>query len=233
MSYADWLRDAISSPATTPDRVILQFSTAAPIWKKRTPKFIKRRGEESIIAMPFNLNWASPCIRWLCHSPFSHVDFVLPDGNLLGASDQGEDSPCIEGNPRGVAVRPANYQKFGIRRNMVIKTDKAPFILSAAVDQLGKPFDNGALKNFIGKPFSPPSSDTQRNWRALDSWFCAELPPDCFDRGGYWWPRRLVWPMDCFTPTSLIMLFQMDPNFINAETFWDVIPGLVKCEDER
>src|SRR4029077_1703728 len=85
-------------------------------------------------------NWASAAIRRLCHSPFSHVDYLLPDGNLLGASDQGPKSPCIAGNPQGVAIRPPHYQKFGIRRDMAPGTDRAEEILNVAKTQLGKPF---------------------------------------------------------------------------------------------
>jgi hypothetical protein len=59
--------------------------------------------------------WQSAVIRRICHSPFSHLDVVLPDGNLLGSSDSPK-APHIEGNPRGVAVRPPEYQEFGIRR---------------------------------------------------------------------------------------------------------------------
>jgi hypothetical protein len=112
----------------------------------------------------------------LTHSPFSHVDLVLDDDTLLGASDNPE-APVIKtsppGNPRGVAVRPANYQRFAIRQDAVIVT--TPEIKKAFTDfctaQLGKPFDTSALKLqvFLSTGFA------DRNWRADYNWFCAEL----------------------------------------------------------
>jgi hypothetical protein len=214
-TYIEQLQESIADARTTPEHVVLQFSTAAPLWRSITPHRIRQRGDMNLWATLFNKNWASPLIRRLCHSPFSHVDFVLPDGNLLGASNQGVGTPCIEGNPCGVAVRPPDYQDFGIRRNMIIKTDKAQFILAAAYAELGKPFDNDALWRFIGE------GAFTRDWRDPAMWFCAELVPHCFERGAYWYPEELIWPKDRFSPTDLILLFQMDPNFINRKTFWD------------
>src|SRR5215469_6178327 len=92
-------------------------------------------------------------IRLMCHSPFSHVDFVLPNGSLLGASSMGKGSPCLDGNPDGVAVRPASYEEFGYRRQMILKTPLAAQIYARALTQLGRPFDNGALKDFISSKF--------------------------------------------------------------------------------
>jgi hypothetical protein len=103
---------------------------------------------------------------------------------------------------------------------MVIKTDRAQFILAAAIDQIGKPFDKSALWQFISE-----GKHSERDWRDNGSWFCAELPPYCFEIGGYWYPEKLIWPKDRFSPTDLVMMFQMDHNFINRETFWNVIPG--------
>lgn len=222
---AERLREAIADARTTPAQIVLQFSTCAPSWRRFSPKCLIHRFP---IGLLFDKNWASPLIRRLCHSPFSHVDFVLPDGNLLGASDQGPDSPCIEGNPQGVAVRPPNYQEFGIRRNMVIKTDRAQFILAAAYNEIGKPFDNGALYKFLSE-----GTIGTRDWRDPSAWFCAEYPPHCFERGGYWYPDELIWGKDRFTPTDLIMLFQMDHNFVNRKTFWDPIVGLQKGATEK
>src|SRR6266446_2335592 len=115
------------------DQVVIQFSTAAPssYW-------------------PFSKGWKnrySKATCWLGHSQFSHVDFRLEDGSLLGASDNPR-APIIYGNPRGVAVRPSgtykpdprDYQSFGIRRHMIIKTDKADAIIGYALSQVGKPF---------------------------------------------------------------------------------------------
>jgi hypothetical protein len=116
----------------------------------------------------------SICICRMTHSQFSHVDLLWDKGGvygLLGASDNFE-APHIIGNPRGVAIRPVNYQRFAIRRDAVIHT--TPAIKEAfenfCYDQLNKPFDTEALKF---KTFLSPSF--HRDWRDLAKWFCAEL----------------------------------------------------------
>lgn len=224
MNELEKLRDSVQDERTTPQQVVLQFSTAAPIWRKISPHFLRHKFP---IGLLFDKNWATPLIRRLSHSPFSHVDFVLDNGNLLGASNQGPNSPYIEGNPKGVAIRPPDYQEFGIRRRMVIKTDKAQFIMAYALAQLGKPFDNSALYAFLSE-----GTPGVRDWRDPDKWFCAEMPPRCFELGAYWEPEKLIWPKDRFSPTDLVMLFMMDPNFVNRKTFWDPIIGLKLGEKE-
>jgi hypothetical protein len=47
--------------------------------------------------------WQSHLIRCFSHSQFSHVDVVMPDSNLLGASNS-PDAPVIEGNPAGHSI---------------------------------------------------------------------------------------------------------------------------------
>jgi len=110
---------------------------------------------------------------------------------------------------------------------MTIKTDKAHFIYAYALSQLGRPFDNSALYQFLSEGMAP-----SRDWRIPDKWFCAELVPYCFELGGYWWPRELIWPKDRFSPTDVILLFMGDANFINRDTFWDFIPGLKRAPEE-
>ena len=105
-------------------------------------------------------NWYSILIRRICHSPFSHVDLVLPDGGLLGASDS-PNTPVLEGNPRGVAVRPPDYEEFGLRCQAIIETPAADAVIAAARSQLGKPFDGGALDAFLSA-FDVGAVD---NWR--------------------------------------------------------------------
>jgi hypothetical protein len=106
-------------------------------------------------------------IRFLTRSLFSHVDVDVGYG-LLGASDS-PDAICIKGNPRGVAVRPYNYQKFGRRHQAVIKTPLAPYIIKKLESQLGKPFDPTAMyASFLpwlrsGVIFDP------------SQWYCMEL----------------------------------------------------------
>jgi hypothetical protein len=173
-------------------------------------------------------NWASAVIRRLNHSPFSHCDYVLPDGNLLGASDQGPKSPCISGNPRGVAIRPPNYQKFGYRRDMILKTDRADAIIAAAMLELGKPFDKGALWDFLSVSF--PGT---RDWKDPAAWFCAELKAATIDLGGLFAPKKMAWPKNRVSPTDLLLLLLMDDRWINRDVFWQPIPGLTLDEGEK
>jgi hypothetical protein len=153
------------------------------------------------------------------------MDFMLPNGNLLGSSDQGANSPCIEGNPKGVAIRPPNYQVWGVRRRMIIRTDKADAIIDAAMSQLGKPFDKDAMYQFIGKW-------PTRDWRDSGKWFCAELCTWATEQGGYW-NEKLIWPKNRVSPTDYLLIFLVDPNFINVDTFWHQIPGLKLDPGER
>lgn len=183
-----------------PDRLILQFST--------TPNTLE--------------NWTSAVIRRLGHSRFSHVDFVLPDGNLLGASDQGPTSPCIAGNPRGVAIRPPDYQEFGLRRQMILATDTADAVVAKAMTQLGKPFDSSGMWGFLEDQFV---HDVPRDWRNPDAWWCSEHKAWSLEGGGFF-GRQLIWPKNRVSPTDLFLLLMMDPRFINHETFWEPVPGL-------
>lgn len=172
-------------------------------------------------------NWASAAIRRLCHSPFSHVDTVLPDGNLLGSSAQGPHSPVIKGNPQGVAIRPPNYQKFGIRRQMILRTDKVNAMHNWSMTQLGKDFDNTALWDFIGDDF--PGT---RDWREPTKWFCSEKKVVAFEEGGFF-AYPLPWPKNRVTPTDLLLILLMDDRWINRDTFWQPIPGLELDKGEK
>jgi hypothetical protein len=139
--------------------VTLQFSRCAPLtWRERW----QQRA------------WVDYSL-WICrltHSPFSHVDLLLDHGYLLGASDNPY-APVVEGNPRGVAIRPPDYQRFSVRRNVVIETTerRANRFKDFCMGQVGKPFDTSALKPsvFLSSEFH------NREWRTEDSWYCAEL----------------------------------------------------------
>lgn len=204
------------------DQLVIQFSTTQPDWRRFSPSGLR--------GWPFNLlfdkNWASGLIRRSCHSPFSHVDIQLEDGNLLGASDF-PTAPVIKGNPRGVAIRPPNYQRFGYRRCMILATHRADDIRAIACTQIGKKFDNGALRGFISDKFPG-----ERDWRLDDCWFCGELVAFALEVGGFW-TRPLIWPRNRVSPTDLILVLLMDERFINADRFWAPVPGLKMDEGER
>lgn len=172
-------------------------------------------------------NWASALIRRMCHSPFSHIDFVLEDGSLLGASDN-PSAPVLMGNPRGVAIRPGvpPYQEFAVRRQMIIQTAQASSVIEAAMSQLGKPFDGEALHDFFSDSFPGV-----RDWRDNGTWFCAELVIWAFETGKYWYPRELLWPKNRVSPTDIFLIFLMDNNWSNRETFWSPVHILAHGED--
>ena len=205
------------------DRLILQFSTAAPQWRKRTPAILKKKWP---ISMVFNKNWGSGLIRRSSHSPFSHVDMVMKDGTLLGASNDPA-SPHIHGNPMGVATRPFDYQAFAYRRQMVLATRRADDIRRLAVTQLGKGYDNSAMWSFMDDKF--PGA---RDWRLNENWFCSELILWAMETGHFWGPKPISWPKNCCTPTDLLMMLINDDRWLNRDTFWLPIPGLVLGPDE-
>lgn len=199
------------------DRLILQFSTAAPDWRfDKLPERLKKFP----FGLMFNKNWGSGMIRRANHSPFSHIDMVMKDGTLLGASDS-PDAPHIHGNPRGVAQRPFNYQEFAYRRQMVLLTDRADDIRRIAVSQLNKGFDNSALKDFVSDAFPG-----MRDWRLTDSWFCAELVVWSMEVGGFWGAKILPWPKNRVSPTDILLMLLNDDRWLNRETFWKPIPDL-------
>lgn len=223
------------------NQIILQFSTSAPASFR-----------------PFSKGWKnrySKVIRVLGHTYFSHVDFVIPielvadwvgrgeidvknlsfvygDYALLGASDNPQ-APIISGNPRGVAIRTASYQSFGIRRRMVIKTDRADAILAWAKTQIGKPFDSGALsaKVFLSDPFY--GDVESRDWRDPNKWFCMEYVICALENGAYWGPGvNVMIKKNRVTPADGTMVFLMDPNLQNRTTWLDPIPSIAMGPDE-
>ncbi len=164
-----------------------------------------------VLQFSTSLAWQSAVIRRMCHSPFSHVDFVLEDRSCLGASDPG-----------GVAIRQSEYQDFGMRRRAIIQTDKADAIHAAAKSQLGKPFDDSALYDFLSdKP-------GDRNWRSTDRWFCAELLAWACEAAGLW-PYKLLVPKNRISPADLLLL--LNP-FIDADSFWLPVAGLTMGRHE-
>ena len=138
---------------------------------------------------------------------------VVEEG-LLGASDSPK-APVIEGNPRGVALRPFDYQDFGAKYRMIIRTPRARAIRAAWMTQIGKPFDNTALKTFLSD--KPP---TTRDWLVETSWFCSEGIAWSFMTGGYWVAPPSIWPKERLSPSDLLMIFLFDPQWVNRDTFW-------------
>jgi hypothetical protein len=179
------------------DRLTIEFSRAAPVeWFDRW--VIDR----------------SLAIARLTHSPFSHVDLVLEDGNLLGAS-YNPRAPIVYGNPLGVAVRPPDYQVFAVRKRAVIETtpEKAAAFTQFCMDQVGKPFDREALKlsRFLGAKFD------NRDWRDLGQWYCAE----CMARAtevSKLLDRAIVSLKSFITAADYLLIIN---QMIDPESFWN------------
>lgn len=150
---------------------------------------------------------------------FSHCDIVLPDGNLLGASNSPH-APVISGNPGGVAIRPPDYQPFAIRRQAKLLCSEkveANFI-EKAMSQLGEPFDESAMHAvFSDVP------DFGRDWRDGSAWFCTEHIAWSLEEAGFFMYQLLI-SKGRVTPSDLLLI--INPWIINTDTFWDPIPGL-------
>lgn len=121
-------------------------------------------------------------ISWLiCQrtgSLFSHVDFVLPNGGLLGAL------------PGGVKIR---YQREKPWRYFRCE---APFEhgWKWAESQVGKPYDYAAVA-MLGLPFP-------RNWLDDNRWYCSELVAASFLHAGH----RIINPNSWgVTPRDLLI----------------------------
>jgi len=120
--------------------------------------------DETVIRLQFvcELSPPSQIIAWFSAGHFSHVDAVLPTGELLGAR-----SDSVGGKPPGVQIRPANYAKFSRRILMRVPSthEQCRAFYSFLFSQIGKPYDHAAIWAFF----------FNRDWREDDSWICSEL----------------------------------------------------------
>lgn len=98
-------------------------------------------------------------IRWATWCDYSHVDFVLPNGDLYGAI------------PKGVRRHwPENYTRT--KRFYV----NAPIdVLNIALTQEGKDYDWRGIFGF----------GIRARLHDKDSWFCSELVAWAFEQAGY------------------------------------------------
>ena len=158
--------------------------------------------------------WQSEVIRRMCHSPFSHVDIVLEGEGLLGASGPDKTAKMISPgggmvipDEGGVRVRPFDPWPYKERpRRLTIRSNDPTDdflharIIELARAQIGKPFDDGALYDFLS------SHPGDRDWRSQDKWFCSELVVWCCETCGLF-PWSLISPKNRVTPADSIMLF--------------------------
>lgn len=117
------------------------------------------RGVTVRIQLSTERSVGSAFIRWYTWSAWSHVDFVLPGGNLLGARMNG-----------GVQVRPPGYARF--THTLQLEAPDAPdTVYDRALEQVGKPYDIGAIAGM----------GLRRDWRDPLKWFCSELTAWAFE----------------------------------------------------
>lgn len=87
---------------------------------------------------------------------YSHVDAVLPSGELLGArSDQ------VGGKPAGVQIRPQNYERWVNRRVLTLPCDPVTAYRweKRLHSQIGCGYDSADILGFIlGKPMWQPGN---------------------------------------------------------------------------
>ena len=156
----------------------------------------------------------SGVIRRLCHSEFSHVDIVVPGEGLLGVSGSDRDI----GDIGGVQIRrPGMWPYLHPPKVARLQTNKADALIRRAKTQIGKPFDNGALYNFLDDMGHAP----KRNWRDHGAWFCSEfvtwvlegdkgltdveLVVGGLESGGFF-PYSLISAKNRITPADLLLL---------------------------
>lgn len=101
----------------------------------------------------------SRVIRWATWSPFSHVDLVLDDGRLLGATARHR-----------VAIRDPEPVSACARFQVSAPVD----VIASARTKIGRPYDWSGI---FGWGF-------RRNWQEEDDWFCSELIAWAFQEAG-------------------------------------------------
>ncbi len=124
-------------------------------------------------------------IQWFGHGWCTHVDCVLPGGNLLGARLSG-----------GVAIRPPDYQRFSRVQRVMLPVPPEVYgqFRGFLADQIGKPYDWTSILGFMA----------DRDWRDDDSWFCSELIAAGLEAAGYFnWPLAAV--TSKVTPSDLLL----------------------------
>ena len=139
-------------------------------------------------------------IRWFgggAKRAVSHVDAVMPDGDLLGArSDRAGQKPP------GVEIRPSRYRRF-YRRIIVslpCSEQQQELFYSFLLKQIGKPYDHTAVMAFF----------VSRDWREDNCWICSELQAAALEFCGIL-PYLYLTP-NLITPTELALLTSVIPG---------------------
>jgi uncharacterized protein YycO len=122
-------------------------------------------------------------IRKFSWSDYSHVDFVLPDGTLLGATGS-----------KGVAIRQPDAYSACDR----FVVDAPASVLDIAASQIGKPYDWPAILGFVA----------QHNWQDENAWFCSEFVFWALNQSGV---ALLRAPKHRITPRDLLLSPYLKP----------------------
>ncbi len=123
-----------------------------------------------------------------------HVDFVLPDGSLLGALALDPSGKFTKDCFRkgGVQIHPmmpiAHYSRVE-RYNI----DAPSSVLDYALSQVGKPYDWKGIFAFVSH---------NRDWQEDDAWFCSELVAFSFEQAGFPLVRDVAYRI---TPRDLLL----------------------------
>lgn len=128
-------------------------------------------------------SFGSQMIRWFTWSPYSHVDIVLDNGQLLGARFKG-----------GVEIRDPGYARFMATKRLTLsltQAQKKKFI-KAARSQVGTAYDWRAIIAFAFH---------HRHWETEDAWFCSELVAWCAVQAGI--PLLRTTDLNHITPRDL------------------------------
>jgi hypothetical protein len=134
---------------------------------------------------------ASAAIAWMGSGRFSHVDYLMRDGSLLGSR-----SDRLAHRPPGVQVRPFNYNRWKDSATLAIPSNEAQEkrMLDFLRAQIGKPYDHSAIWGFA----------LGRDWRDDESWFCSELQTAALEYAGV--IPELFTPSSKISPTCLCTL---------------------------
>ena len=179
---------------------------------------------ELVVQYSTSTAFASGIIRRLSHSPFSHVDIVLPGEGLLGVS--GPDKYVVNGkpfnDPGGVLLRPFDPWPYLTPPKVArLQTTSAivDAVIAAGRSQLGKPFDNSALWGFLEDTArDAPKTGAARDWRDQASWFCSEWAIWSAETGKLF-PYPLAVVENRVTPADTLLCFNPFMTAANIAEF--------------
>lgn len=151
-------------------------------------------------------------IRLAGRSPWSHVDIVLPSGQLLGARLFGPGG-------RGVRIREPDYANFAHAMRVSIHSKNAAKFYALAEKQVGKPYDWIGILGFMFPLLVPRL--TPADWQNPEAWprfFCDHMVLVLLEAIGNW-VRPLVMSPDHITPGGSWLVIAAGPSYRMVERF--------------